>query len=330
MFSTFLKKFSFLFSKNSRNHTRYLLRPSAVGCFLLLFASFGFGQTSETEKAILMRGQTYMLNGELDKAIQQFDLAIFYNPKSVEGYYLRGGAKLTKQDINGSINDFSKVIDLAPNLLGIEKVYNNRGTLYTFLLNQEQAFSDFNKAISANPNYALPYNGRGNIFAAKGEWDKAFSDFDKAIQLNPYLTPAYTGRGDIWFQKGDIEKALADFDKSVEFDPDGAGARIRRGTLNGLKGNWDRCADDLKKGIELNSKSSSIYAGNIHVAISDLDKFIEKNAKNANAFAVRGLIKLLSGSKIEAENDFGKSFGIDPRIRPLIQPVVKEIKANQE
>lgn len=61
---------------------------------------------------------------------------------------------------------------------------SRRGLLYLTLENYQQALTDFNKAISLNPNYAEAYIGRAAYYYHLGERKNAIADFDKATQLS--------------------------------------------------------------------------------------------------------------------------------------------------
>jgi len=43
----------------------------------------------------------------------------------------------------------------------------------------DQAVTDFTKAIEIDPNYANAYNNRGSIYSDKGRHDQAISDYAK-------------------------------------------------------------------------------------------------------------------------------------------------------
>ena len=64
-------------------------------------------------------------------------------------------------------------------------VYNNRGSAYDDSGKEEQALSDFNKAISLDPGYDAPYFNRSFIYERRQEYAKAIADMQKAVTLDP-------------------------------------------------------------------------------------------------------------------------------------------------
>lgn len=70
-------------------------------------------------------------------ALDEFSLAIAFNPNFAEAYYRRGSARLSLNDKDGAINDFFKALQLDSRILtalntdGLNifiKVYENRST----------------------------------------------------------------------------------------------------------------------------------------------------------------------------------------------------------
>ena len=79
-----------------------------------------------------------------------------------------------------------------------------------------QAIDILDKAIQADPNYALAYNYRGIAHYRSKSFDKAMADFNKAIQLNPNLAEAYNNRAYCYFHNRDYQKAEEDASKAQE------------------------------------------------------------------------------------------------------------------
>lgn len=81
-----------------------------------------------------------------------------------------------------------------PGVVGLERIYHNRGlALYRegFVPN---AIKDYDKALAIKPDYSHVYNDRGAARLDLGEAQAALGDFDSAIRLNPALLRPYAGR----------------------------------------------------------------------------------------------------------------------------------------
>jgi clan AA aspartic protease (TIGR02281 family) len=133
----------------------------------------------------------FILYGDTDAAIRDYDKAIALKPTAVYAYEQRGLLKHWKKDYYGAMGDFSKAIELKPDF---DKAYSNRA-YSKFKLNQYQdAIQDFNSAIGLNPNYAAAYLGRGDAERELGQYDAAMDDFNKCVGLNPRFKKAYDNR----------------------------------------------------------------------------------------------------------------------------------------
>ena len=60
----------------------------------------------------------YADKGEVDRAIEDYNIAIDLNPKYAAAYYNRGLVYNNKDDFDAAIEDFSKAIDLNPEYVG--------------------------------------------------------------------------------------------------------------------------------------------------------------------------------------------------------------------
>lgn len=294
---------------------------------LLLFAQTVFGQPAAfVEKDRLDAGDKFLAQGEVQKAIAEYDVVIRFNPRNAQAFGMRGYAKMLNHDPDGAISDYTAAIKLGPNLPGIETAYNNRGTAYQYRGDNINAFNDFDRAISINPKYASPYNGRAVIFEIRGKLNEALADFNKAIALNPLLTPAYAGRGDIRFQRNEFDFAFADYKKAAELDPGGASIVFWRGILQGLKNRWEFSVDDLKTAFSLQKVADPTLGGSLTLAFLDLDKYILARPKNARLFAARALINLLRRKDDDADKDLKRAFALEPALKKTLDEFITHVK----
>jgi len=104
--------------------------------------------------ASIDRGSAYLIRGEYDKAISEFNKALEINPRDSETYRNRGSA------------------------------YMNKG-------HYDQAISDFTKALEINPKDAVAYNNRGRAYYFKGNYERSWEDFDKAEDLGYQVPPEF-------------------------------------------------------------------------------------------------------------------------------------------
>ena len=93
----------------------------------------------------------------------------FVYSQTAEQYFNAWIAKVSIQEHNGAIVDFTKAIDLEPELaIG----YFNRGLSKYYLQDYRGAISDYNKAIELNPKDVTAYVNRGVAMIISYIWHK--------------------------------------------------------------------------------------------------------------------------------------------------------------
>jgi len=308
-----------------------MIRTLLLLVLVALFGPFMFAasvraQFTDEEKAIVGSGVAHLQKGELDLALTDLNEALRKNDKNYSAYFYRGFVRFLRQDLQGSIDDYSQVISLAPKAKNIEKAYNNRGNSYFFLKKEDKSLGDYDQAITINPNYVDPYVGRGNVLFNKGEFDKAFADYSKAIELEPKTTAAYVGRADVYFEKRELVKALDDLNTSLGQIENLAGGHLKRGAVYGLLGKWPLAIKDIARAADINSQSKTPYWGQVDSSLKDIDRFVLRNPTNAKAFAVRGIIFLFRGMNAESQKDLEESYRLDPPLRAELNDHLKSIE----
>jgi tetratricopeptide (TPR) repeat protein len=131
-------------------------------------------------------------------------------------YFKRGNARKEMGDLSGALSDYTKALDLDPNL---PQVFNNRGNTLKAMGDYEAAIKDYDRAIEINPRFAFAYNNRGAARFLTGDLDRAVADYDRAIKLKPDYALAYANRGLIFLKRGDSRRAERDFNKCVKLNP---------------------------------------------------------------------------------------------------------------
>ncbi len=134
---------------------------------------------------------------------------------------------------------------------GKARPYNNRGDALMDENKMEEAFNDFNKALSINPKYFMAYYNRGNMFKKQKQYEKAVADYNSAILYQANFDKAFNNRGSVYKELNRLDEAITDYDKAIELNPSYAMAYNNRGTIYILKNQNQRAIDDLNKAIDL-------------------------------------------------------------------------------
>ena len=118
-------------------------------------------------------GYYYYTNGQVEKAVDEFELALKLDPKIAPAHFNLG------------------VIDY------------NRGLL-------DEAADRFRKALTLHPQYAQAYAYLGEVYYRKGKSEEGLAEFERALRMDPNNVRTLTYMGQVYLRNGDLEKALVD------------------------------------------------------------------------------------------------------------------------
>ncbi len=108
-----------------------------------------------------------------------------------------------------------------------------------------------NKTFDDAINKTLKHIQNGIDYYSEADYNEAFIEFDRAISINSYYESAYTNRGICRLISDDFDGALVDFDKAVNLSPNDAITYLNRARVKKMLG-IDNLAIDYKRAFELN------------------------------------------------------------------------------
>jgi tetratricopeptide (TPR) repeat protein len=263
--------------------------------------------------ALNNRGLAKYYKNDFNGAILDYNKIIENNPHDAGAYSNRGVAKNALGDMQGAIKDFSKAIEIDPEFGG---AYYNRGFDRGTIGDMEGALRDYNKAIEINPNSDGTFFIRGNTKASLGDKQGAIYDYNNALKINPRNVMALINRGYTKSSLGDIHGAIQDFNEAIDLNPKYAEAFVNRGNSKNALGDKHGALDDYNKAIELNQQNAQVYnnrgltkydLGDKYGALKDFNRAIELNPQYANAFKNRGSAKYFLGDKEGGCEDWRKA-----------------------
>jgi tetratricopeptide (TPR) repeat protein len=245
------------------------------------------------------RAETYIQLEKFKEAVNDFTKAISISKDTTNDsweivdyniigiYWGRAYCYNMLNNYSSAITDYTKIIEITRNDQGVGP-YLKRAENYIKIKRNDLAISDFNKAISIDPNYSISYHSRGYFYQFTLEKnDQALEDYNKAINIDSEYLPSYYNRGLIFGASGNPEKALADFTKYIENSEDqDANAYYNRGLAY----------YDLE---------------NYNSAIKDLDISIQLAPDNSDSYRIRGLSKSNLGNNEGAIEDYNESIRLD-------------------
>lgn len=206
------------------------------------------------------------------------------------------------------------------------RAFVKQGTLLMSRNKVDAAIESYNRAIQLGPNYADAYVNRGLAKRAKGDLAGAIEDYEKAASINPksikgnrFVAQSYSNRGYIKLNALDVDHAIQDFTIAIEIDPNDPDHYYRRGLARLINEDLLRALEDLNKSL----------------SISDSNTF-----SKGLTYATRGMVKLLQGRNVDAQNDFelaiklneDKTFIVEDHLQSLQEQIMlmRQRRANQQ
>jgi len=133
--------------------------------------------------------------------------------------WLDSGEGILLTDDYAPVDNMLAAVSLEGQLTSTQRHYN-AGLDLEVQGRFEEAISEYDEAIAADPGNAQAYNNRGGLYGRLGDLRLAIEDFDEAIRLDPGYALAYFNRGLAYSAIGEATLADADFDRAAELGAD--------------------------------------------------------------------------------------------------------------
>lgn len=122
-------------------------------------------------------------------AIQSLEAAIWeqwimVSEGSQRELMMRGIVEMQQHQLKQSVDTFSKLIEIAPDLA---EAWNKRATAYWLLGNFPASLNDICETVKREPRHFGAYSGLGMIRAEMGEYPRAVAAFELAKKYNPHI-----------------------------------------------------------------------------------------------------------------------------------------------
>ncbi len=144
--------------------------------------------------------------------------------------------------------------------------------------NQEDALTNFNCVLEANPNNVEALRYRGIIYSDLQNYPLALADFDRVIQLAPEDFRGYYHLGRAYYETETFDNALADFEMAISFSPEVADLYLARGQIYTMLEAYELALQDFEQALSLNPNLIEVYnaRGSAYYKMGELDKALEE------------------------------------------------------
>lgn len=205
---------------------------------------------ARTARKYFRAGIDFRLQGERQRALEQFTKAIELDPELLDAYLHRAIVSYEIGDLAGVISDLDSVIGHAPDTAA---AYYWRSRTYLVMGRADLALEDIDEAIELNPDEPANPLFRSFIHLCQKEYEAAVEDATRAIQLG-FEQEGYSNRALVFAKMENYQAAIEDWTRVIALNPDHAIAYCERGILLEKIGQPESALSDLKTGLKNKSQ----------------------------------------------------------------------------
>jgi tetratricopeptide (TPR) repeat protein len=193
-------------------------------------------------------GMEYYDQGELDKAVAEFEKAIELDPNDAEAHRNLGTAYGEQGKWEESAAAYEQAIEVNPNF---GEAYGDMAGAYFYLGKLAEAVAAGEKAIELAPDYATAYNNLGIIYGSQGQIDRAIALFKEAIEIDPNEANAHYNLGFAYENLDQLDAALAEYQEAARVDPNYLDVYENMGTVYARQGHFEEAIVQFETFLQL-------------------------------------------------------------------------------
>jgi|GEM_PF-4540965 len=168
-------------------------------------------------------------------------------PVAAAEFWERGQKRYREGDLDGTIADMKKLVDLEPTLA------RGWGVIAEISLGKQDfpaAEAAYSEIIRLSPKSPAPLAAalanRGLLRIRLGKTTEGLDDLDRAVEANPLAVEARMTRAGHLQYNGKFTEAIRDYDEVLKLQPDQIDALVARGLARQYSGNLDGAEKDLR------------------------------------------------------------------------------------
>ena len=264
-------------------------------------------------------GYYYYTNGQVKKAVHEFELALKLDPKMAPAHFSLGVIDYNEGRLDEAVTRFKKALAINPQYA---QVYAYLGEVYNQKGRSKEGFAEFDRALKINPNDVRTLNYRGLVYLRNGDLEQALVDFQRVVMIDPNHVEAFVILGEIHIKKGMVDQAFLEIRKALELNPDYGDAYTLLGTIHLQKGMPDEAVSAFLRALKINPEDIAAlsnlgvayrYQGKIGEAIAQFQKLLSMNPNDEEAHINLGEGYLAKGMVNEAMRESERALRINPR-----------------
>lgn len=263
-----------------------------------------------------LRGECYLVLGELDEAVTDFGEALKVDRDDVSAYCGRGEARFKKGLRAEAAKDFENAL---------KRDVSNSNALYwqaKLLLDKhpEKAVANLEHVVELNPRHVDALLELASWYR-KPNPARAVAYYSQLLDEEATHTTALTERGCLHMQLKRYTAAIDDFNSALRIDPDLTHLYYQRGLAYRYLQKFKEAKADFERALHYHPQDADIYfhlgyllfkQKNLNDALAYISDAIQYDPKHAEAYVLRGRIRAEKGFSAKALEDYTQAIKLNP------------------
>lgn len=229
--------------------------------------------------------------------------------------------------VQEAIDQMQSGISNAQHALYRTVLLTNRGQLYAYMDQGEQALADFTEVIHLDPYYDDIYFKRAKLYYDRGQFEEACQDMKTGIAYSFPSAEIFTTCANLLRLLKRDEEALADYTHALDINPAFIDALQHRAEIYYQRGQFDLALQDYTAGITNGEPSFELFYNRAHLldtighaeeALADYASALVINPTATNAVLNRAMIFYEQGAYESAQHEVSRGLLIEPNHAQLL------------
>lgn len=173
--------------------------------------------------------------------------------KTAEDWYYEGMEFSNKGDFQNALSDFDHAISLNPEY---PQAWQEKARSHFNLEQFEEALKVSNQTIRLSLNNSIAWRIKGNALFNLGRYDEALTSYNRTLELDPNDAEEWINKGTTLNRMQKNEDALIAFDDALAIDSNNSIAWGRKGAVLETLGRYEESLIATEKGISLDPNST--------------------------------------------------------------------------
>ena len=190
------------------------------------------------------------------EAIEEYNLALRYNPNSSEALFGRGRALRKQGKLEDAIADFRAALDVNPHYAA---VHCSLGEILADEGKPGEAEDEYRESLKVDPDFMRAHLNLGLALFNLGRPAEATEELGAVLKLLPDDIDAQLGMGNALAISGKPDEAVAHYTRVLQLQPGNAEAHRKLGTTLAFEGKTDEAITQLRAALQSDPADASAH-----------------------------------------------------------------------